>query len=155
MMLTRSRTSAKCRLSLCSLLRILSISHWRSSIIVSRTDTRDSAVSTLSCSFENYNKKNVTDSILNKVNIFWDCSALIFLLYIIPRTHAPSTHLLLWQQNNQWTALNFMQAENPTWKYDNIENGESANLAISDRTCYLFNLPYVQLFQRLMHLSVT
>lgn len=51
--LARSRTSAKCRLSLCSLFRILSISHCRSSIMDSRTDTRDSAVSTLPCNLEN------------------------------------------------------------------------------------------------------
>lgn len=52
--LTRSRTSAKCRLSLCSLFRILSMSHCRSSIMDSKTDTRDSAVSTLPCSLQNY-----------------------------------------------------------------------------------------------------
>lgn len=52
--LARSRTSAKCRLSRCSLFRILSISHCRSSIMDSRTDTRDSAVSTLLCNLENY-----------------------------------------------------------------------------------------------------
>lgn len=52
--LTRSRTSAKCRLSRCSLFRILSISHCRSSIMDSRTETRDSAVSTLLCNLENY-----------------------------------------------------------------------------------------------------
>lgn len=52
--LARSRTSAKCRLSRCSLFRILSISHCKSSIMDSRTDTRDSAVSTLLCNLENY-----------------------------------------------------------------------------------------------------
>lgn len=55
--LARSRTSAKCRLSRCSLFRILSISHCRSSIMDSRTDTRDSAVSTLLCNLENYSPK--------------------------------------------------------------------------------------------------
>lgn len=52
--LARSRTSAKCRFSRCSLFRILSISHCRSSIMDSSTDTRDSAVSTLLCNLENY-----------------------------------------------------------------------------------------------------
>lgn len=109
--LTRSRTSAKCRLSLCSLLRILSISHWRSSIIVSKTDTRDSAVSTLSCSLENCNQNSVSASILNRINIFQDFSELIFLLFIITWIYMLSAHLLLWWRTTPWTALNFTLAE--------------------------------------------
>lgn len=117
--LTRSKTSAKCRLSLCSLFRILSISHWRSSIIVSRTDTRDSAVSTLSCSLENCNQKSVSASRLNTINMFWDCSILIFLSFFIFWIRVVSTQLLLWQQTTQWTVLYYSLAES---KHSNENN---------------------------------
>ena len=114
LVLTRSRTSAKCRFSLCSLLRILSISHWRSSIIVSRTDTRDSAVSTLSCSLENCSQKSVSDSILNRTNIFWDCSILIFLFFIISQIHVLSTPPLLWWQTTRMNCPEFYTGWIPT-----------------------------------------
>lgn len=135
--LTRSRTSARCRFSLCSLLRILSMSHWRSSIMVSRTDTRDSAVSTLSCSLENCNQRSASASMLHRISFseaaqesFFSNSSRVF-------------HLLLWWQTTPWTVLNFTRAKSQdsnkyktklktekAWEVGNIWQNRGSHLSL-------------------------